>query len=331
MKRILTALLASSLLLCACSDGDGRDENGSSSGGGSSTSSGDDYVQYWGGYTSTSQSTLFVNGHACKDNSECLSNNCYKNTVCRVPGWDDSKAQGAEDGGACQTNKGCQSGICVNSVCVSSTSVDINISNASVTNTSASASTAGDKATGEACTAHTECESGQCTDGKCSDQCAYSGCSQPYHVCRHNKCIPTETIGNECTKRSECSIGQNCCNGFCVFGSCEVGISCYDTGCDSIRTDSGRKNCRETGGLKGNAYQTSSSSCMYNCAIGTDWGNLCTCDNNEECGDGYYCDRSGEVSPQLCIEKKALNQKCRLHSECKSGFCSPNDICDNKW
>ncbi len=313
MKRFLTALFASSLLFCACSEKDN-----------SSETSNEDYTTYWGGYVSSANTSLFVNGHDCKKNSECISNNCYKNTVCRAPNWDDAKVQGADDGGNCMTNKGCRSGLCVNSICVSSTSVDINVTNPSIGNTPAQSTPSDGKSNGESCSASNECDSGLCSNGKCSGNCTLLGCDQPYHVCRHNKCIPTETIGNECTNPSDCAIGQSCCNGYCVSGKCEAGISCYDYQCDNCLKNLGncpnwskdyQDHCRDYGGLFQSSYSTHSSNCTNSCLINTHWGNICSCNSDSECGQGFFCDKG------LCVEKKAYNQPCNKDSECKSDNC----------
>ena len=298
MLKRLSMLLISSLLFCACSDDDddGRrkneniytytNENGNS-------------------YAVSNDSSLYVNGHDCSKDSECLSGNCYNNTICRAKNWDPSMINGAEDGRPCETNKGCLNNLCVNNICSSSTSVELNVTNNSISGNNQVG--LGNKLAGDTCSKSTECESGLCLDHACSDDCRTYGCNLPYYVCRYDKCIPVETIGSECQKSSDCPVGRTCCNGFCNTTRCEVGIACES------RRDG------DTWGL------TRFSECANKCNLSSNWGGICTCDSDAQCGDDYYCEEYGSY---LCLEKKPEGASCTRNAECKLNSCFGR-ICNN--
>lgn len=229
------------------------------------------------------------NGDACTSDDQCISGNCYEGKVCRTPNWggggDPSDSSGSEPAGSvCTLNAQCKSKICVGGRCADRDNTGIGDNGSGL----------GHTAVDQSCSENRDCESGLCVDGKCSNSCALLGCREAYTVCRHDKCIPVSTIGQECSTSADCAFGKTCCNGFCSSNSCEVGISCE----------------KEMG------------SCINSCRM-TSWGDVCGCSVHEECGENYFCDSlygNGFDTTQLCVKQKSKGGKCKVDEQCLSQF-----------
>ena len=256
------------------------------------------------------------NGEACQENSQCQSGNCFMNQVCRTASWKNAdnmachsnehcasnlcvsgickannsgsnnsgsnNSGGSNSGGSigstCAVNSDCQSKLCVNSKCVAISGTGVNGSNSTGL---------GSGVANSSCSLNRDCESGLCDGGKCVNDCSAVGCSEPYTVCRYNKCIPVDVIGEECNGNSDCNVGFNCCNGFCIAGTCEPGVRCSS----------------------GNVI------CSSSCESST-WGRICGCSKHAQCGNGYYC--SGD---DICTPKRTVGSACKYNSECQSDAC----------
>ena len=238
----------------------------------------------------SSGSDKIPNGDACTSDDQCISGNCYEGKVCRTPNWggggDPSDSSGSEPAGSvCTLNAQCKSKICVGGKCADRDSTGIGDNGSGL----------GHSAVDQSCSENRDCESGLCVDGKCSNACALLGCREAYTVCRHDKCIPVSTIGQECSTSGDCAVGKTCCNGFCSSNSCEVGISCE----------------KEFG------------SCINSCRMRTSWGDVCGCSVHEECGENYFCDNqygNGFDATYLCVKQKSKGGKCRVDEQCLSQF-----------
>lgn len=277
--------------------------------------------QGWGGSKQyqESHSGTIANGLACSSDDECESGNCYEGRVCRKQGWggstgsssntsSDSSSQTSNssgssstgssstgssssgsnassvkliDGSNCDFNSDCQSGLCVSETCVSASGYK---------SLSGNKTGLGNNSNGSACSDDLDCESGLCLNGVCSGDCQIYGCNQGYYVCREDKCIPAETHSNECTEHSDCAAGMYCCNGFCKAGACEPGISCE-----------------------------SSSTCVNYCES-TNWGKICGCNVDTECGSDYYCNK--DTNTWFCEHKLPVGGNCyNSDSRCMLDAC----------
>ena len=286
--------------------------------------------------SSGSGNALTPNGEECYGHADCQSGNCFFDGVCRPITWknpdgrkclindhcasnfchngtcspsDDNGDSGntGNNGGSgenldnslstspyipCNLNSDCDSKVCVNNLCAKLEptklfSNDLNLP--------------GSKQTGDSCTYQTECESGLCFNNRCSDDCDSIGCYTPYTVCRHNKCIPVNAVGNECKTALDCNFGESCCSGFCKVDQCEPGVAC------GSETEGGRL----------------TSKCWSAC-ITTPWGSACGCEQNADCGLGYYCELyEGETKSEvgMCLPRKAQGEPCSRHEQCQSHEC----------
>ena len=203
-------------------------------------------------------------------------------------------------GESCVNNCDCASKVCVESTC-KGVNVDSPAGSSNWTGN-------GSLSSGEKCSSDNQCLSGLCYDHKCSDNCEQYGCHVADTVCRSNKCIPTATDGGKCNPdnyKTVCRVGEFCCNGFCVSGKCEPGVSCGDY----LNNDS-------------------LDICDAKCVImpGWDGAGVCGCQNLNGCGDSMYCSTWNTASydpnmPNICLNKKRNNSSCKENAECISGVC----------
>ncbi|KAN0038564.1 hypothetical protein ACTA71_000743 [Dictyostelium dimigraforme] len=191
---------------------------------------------------------------------------------------------------------------------------------------------------GEKCICDSECDSLVCDKKKLV-------CIENKNSCRVNHywngtiCLKiSETLNNNCTSNSHCSIYSICNNGICIEKySLKQGLNCSsDLSCDisnSLICDEGKckvfkksntTNCQVDGCLFGYEYcDCESGECKQQRIFNSECKNIQH--QLDACVYGRCVYTGGYISINSCVMKNCGSLVCEHHSKCTNGPCGNNN------